>query len=196
MKTCQIHVLLIVFLVLTACAPASEHRGRTAGTHRHENRRHSCVDLGKDRGIAGFCDKVIIYHGGSADVSNCKGDIRIQSQLTQGQRVKMDGWLSTLKPIEFTQSDPAVADAMTISLSLAGKGPQTADEETIRLIAEFAADIASQVEMDRNLPPEKELAEQVLREYLSALNQGDYILGAKLYGGDDRNSANLESRYP
>ena len=184
MKTYKIHVLLIVFLALTACAPALNTEEEPPEPIVTKTADAPVLTWERTGGIAGFCDTVIIYPDGSADVSNCKGDVKVRIQLTQGQRVKMEGWLSILKPIEFTQSDPAVADNMTISLSLAGKGSQMADEEIIRLISEFAADIAYQVELDRNLPPEKELAEQVLREYLSALNQGDYILGAKHYGGD------------
>lgn len=180
MKTCQIHFLLIIFLVLTACVPVSNQPQANPTEHP------LAVALLWERtgGIAGFCESVIIYQSGATLIQNCKADIVIQGQLTEGQRVQLDGWLKTLKVIDYRESDPAVADNMTILLSLAGKGSQMADEETIRLIAEFAADIAYQVEMDRNQPPEKELAEQVLREYLSALNQGDFILGAKLYGGD------------
>jgi len=104
--------------------------------------------------------------------------------LTDGQREQLDGWRKTLQPIAHTQSDPATADAMTILLDFTGEGPQKADAEVINSILQFAAELALQVGFDRNAPPEKEEAEQVLRQYLTALNDGDFILGAKLYGGE------------
>ncbi len=126
---------------------------------------------------------VIVYQSGATLTANCKGDIMIRSQLTEGQRVQLDGWLKTLKVIDYYESDPAVADNMTISLNLAGEGSQKVDDKTLGSIFEFAADIAAQAVFDAKAPPEKDEAEQVLREYLYTLNKGDYISGAKLYGG-------------
>lgn len=180
MKTCQIHFLLIIFLVLTACAPVSNPPQANPTEHPLAGALH----WERTGGIAGFCDMVIIYQSGATLIQNCKADIVIESQLTEGQRVQLDGWLKTLKVIDYRESDPAVADNMTISLVLAGEGSQKVDEKTLRSILEFASDIAAQAVFDENAPPEKDEAEKALREYLSALNQGDYIHGAKLYGGE------------
>ena len=92
--------------------------------------------------------------------------------------------MKTLKMIDYTHTDPATADAMTISLFFAAGGAQQADDETIRIISQFAADLAAQAMLNLNAPPEKDDAEKSLREYFTALNEGDYILGAKLYGGE------------
>jgi len=183
MKSYHVSILLAVIFILAACAPGSNPEESQPQANPTKNPIAGALIWERIGGIAGFCDKVIINESGSADITNCKGDIQTRIQLTAGQREQLDGWLKTLKPIDYYESDPAVADNMTISLNLAGEGSQKVDDKTLGSIFEFAADIASQAEFDANPPPEKSEAEQALREYLSALNKGDYILGAKLYGG-------------
>lgn len=184
MKTYRMSILMAVFFILTACAPGSITEENKPQSDPTEHPLAAALIWERTGGIAGFCDMVIIYKSGATLIANCKRDNMIQSQLTEGQRVQLDGWLKTLKVIDYHKSDPAVPDSMTILLSLAGEGSQQVDDKTLGSIFEFAADIALQAEYDRNAPPEKDEAEQVLREYLSALNDGDFILGAKLYGGE------------
>jgi hypothetical protein len=175
-------ILMLVFL-LAACAPvvpATEvvlpKASPTATTE--------IVVLTWERtgGFAGFCDKVIVYASGSVNVSSCT-DWETNFQLTEAQRIQLDNWLQTFKPVEFNQSDPAVADAMSFHLFMAGNGAQEADEETTRLIFKFAAELQEQGNASFNAPPEKDEAGQALHDYLTALNSGDYTLAAKLYGG-------------
>ncbi len=138
----------------------------------------------REGGFAGFCDRVIVYASAPAQVFNCKGETKTTFSLTETQRAQLDVWLATYQPIDYTQSDPAVADAMTITLFLAGGGSQQADAAVIQKIMEFASDLAAQAQANLNPPLEKAEAEKALRDFLNALNAGDYILGAKLYGGD------------
>lgn len=175
-------ILMLVFL-LAACAPvvpATEvvlpKASPTATTEI------SVLTWERTGGFAGFCDKVIVHASGSVNVSSCTG-WETNFQLTEAQRIQLDDWLQTFKPVEFNQSDPAVADAMSFHLFMAGNGAQEADEETTRLIFQFAAELQAQGNTNLNAPPEKDEAEQALRDYLTALNSGDYSLAAKLYGG-------------
>jgi hypothetical protein len=135
-------------------------------------------------GIAGFCDKIVVQTSFDVTVFNCRGDVETIFPLTETQRGQLNGWLQTYQPIGYVQADPPAADQMTISLSLAGKGNQKADDETVQLILQFASDLAAQASFNLSAPPEKYEAEKLLRDYLTALNAGDYVLGAKLYGGD------------
>jgi hypothetical protein len=183
MKSSHVSIMLAMIFVLAACVPGSNTEENRTQSDPTEHPLAAALIWERTGGIAGFCDMVIIYQSGATHIANCKGDIVVRSQLTEGQRVQLDGWLKTLKPIDYYMSDPAVADNMTISLHLAGEGSQKVDDKTLGSIFEFAADIASQAEFDAKAPPEKDEAEQALREYLSALNEGDFILGAKLYGG-------------
>lgn len=183
MKTIRVSILLVAIFILSACAPGSTTDENQPQSNPTETIETAVLTWERTGGIAGFCDKVIIYESNLTEVTNCKGDFQRRIQLTEGQREQLDDWLKTLQPIEFTRSDPATVDAMTIWLSLAGEGSQKADDVIIGSISQFAGELASQVEFEQNAPPEKSEAEQVLRNYLSALNEGDFILGAKLYGG-------------
>jgi hypothetical protein len=178
------HVLFFGVIFLAACAPISATEVVTPQASPTSTIQVAVLEWERSGGFAGFCDKVIVYPPDRADVINCKGDMKTRIQLTDTQREQLDNWLKTYKVIRFQQKDPAVADAMSISLLLASGGEQEADEETIQLISQFAADLASQAMLDLNAPPEKDEAEKTLRDYLTALHDGDFILGAKLYGGD------------
>lgn len=83
-------------------------------------------------GIAGFCDLVIVDALG-ATVSTCRTEppeIRANLTLTAAQAKQMQAWLDALAPFEHEQSDGAVADGMTITLTFAGQGAAqpTADD--------------------------------------------------------------------
>jgi hypothetical protein len=175
--------LLLILILFTACNPVPQTQV-TPSSSPTSTTEISVLIWHRAGGFAGFCDEVIVYSTGRADISNCKGDTKTTISLTGTQREQLDGWVKTLKPIDYVQSDSAVTDAMTISLFLAGYGRQLADEQTIGLISQFAADLQMQANSNLNAPPEKEEAEQTLRTYFTALNSGDYILGAKLYGGE------------
>jgi hypothetical protein len=184
MKPFHLSIILISTLLLAACAPVFARDAVTPQPSPTPTTEIAVLVWHRSGGFAGFCDEVTVYESGSADVVNCKGDVRTRIQLTATQREQLDNWLKTLKPIDYTRADPATTDAMSVSLFLAGTGTQTADEQTIGLVSQFASKLAAQAYFNVNAPPEKDEAEQVLRDYLSALNSGDFTLGAKLYGGD------------
>lgn len=188
MKPFHLFMILIFILLLAACAPVSVTDAVTQAVAPQASptavAEIPVLVWHRSGGFAGFCDEVTVYSTGWVDVSNCKGDVKTKLLMTTTQLEQLDGWLKDLKPIDFTQSDPATADAMTITLTLAGRGTQSADEQIIGLISQFASELAAQAMFNLQAPPEKADAEQILRDYLTALNTGDYILGAKLYGGD------------
>jgi hypothetical protein len=175
--------ILLILILFTACSPVPPTQVVPLSSPTPTT-EISVLVWERMGGFAGFCDKVIVYHPGSADISNCKGDTKTSLLLTETQREQLDSWMKTLRVIDYTSSDPATADAMTISLFFAGNGTQEADEQTIGLISQFAADLQAQVNFNLNTSPEKDEAGQALHAYLNALNAGDFILGAKLYGGD------------
>ena len=177
-------MILIPILLLAACAPVPATEADAPQASPIAATEISVLTWNRSGGIAGFCDEVTVYASGFAKVVNCKGEIETAVFLTETQREQLDGWVKTLKPIEYTQSDPATADAMTISLFFAGSGAQQADEQTIGLISQFASELAAQAVFNLQAPPETAEAEQALRDYLTALHAGDFILGAKLFGGD------------
>ena len=137
----------------------------------------------REGGIAGFCDDVAVYLTGWATASDCKG-FNAQTYLTASQLEQLFAWVDGLSNVDYNDSNAPLADGMTITLALAGSGQKKADKETIREIIAFAATLDAQLGFAASAGPEVGDAEKSLREYLAALNGGDYVLAAKLYGGD------------
>jgi len=137
----------------------------------------------REGGIAGFCDDVTVYLTGWVTTSDCKG-FNAETYLTASQLEQLFGWVDGLSSIDYNDSNAPLADGMTITLTLTGNGQKEADEETIREIIAFAATLDSQLGFAAQAGPEVAEAENDLRDYLTALRTGDYILAAKLYGGD------------
>jgi hypothetical protein len=135
-------------------------------------------------GIAGFCDNVAVYLAGYAQVSDCKG-INTRITLTATQLEQVYSWFDGYRQIDYSESDPAVADAMTIALFVPGRGSANADKSTIRAISDFATDLLAQASYQQQaVLADLEAAQAVIQNFLTALNDGDYIQAAKLYGGD------------
>ena len=184
MNSNRLSFFLIIALLLAACAPVAPTEAVPPQASPTATTEISVLIWNRSGGFAGFCDEVIVHESGSAEVANCKVEAQTRIQLTETQRAQLDGWLETLAVIDYEHTDPATADAMTVSLFLAGGGAQQADEEAIGLISQFASDLAAQASANLNAPLEKDEAETALYLYLTALSAGDTILAAKLYGGD------------
>ncbi len=137
-------------------------------------------------GIAGFCDSVDIYRDGSVIVSNCKaeGGPYPPVRLNATQLEQLYFWLDNYGAVDVTETDPAVADAMTTQLILAGAGQAQPLEDTRRAMIEFAADLAAQAAFGAQNDNDRFAAQDALSQFFSALNTGDTILAAKLYGGE------------
>lgn len=184
MKSIRFSALLILVALLAACAPAPKNATESPlATPAKQTANETLLVWERTGGFAGFCDKAVVSSAFEATVTNCKGDTASTFPLTESQIAQLNAWLETYQPIDYKRSDPAIADAMTLSLTLAGRGSQAADEETVQAVLLFALELAAQAQANLNPPPEKDEAEKVLRDFLTALNSGDYILGAKLYGG-------------
>ena len=135
-------------------------------------------------GIAGFCDDVSVYLAGYAQVNDCKGT-NARIDLTATQLAQVYAWYDTYSPIDYTHSDPAVADAMSIALALPGRGNTLADDDTVHAIIAFVNDLLAQASFQRQVDPAAlATAEAAIREFLTALNFGQFDRAAALYGGD------------
>lgn len=138
----------------------------------------------REGGIAGFCDDVVVYLAGYAAASSCGGTNALIN-LTASQLQQVYDWFDSYRLIDYSYTDPAVADAMTITLAMPGRGDRPADEEAIRSITEFASDLLAQASFERQADPAAlESAQGAISDFLAALHSGDYILAAKLYGGE------------
>lgn len=185
MKSICFSPLLILVALLAACAPApAKVTDAPLATPAKPTTDETILVWERSGGFAGFCDKVVVSSAFEATAINCKGNTTATFPLTESQTAQLNAWLETYQPITYTHTDPATADAMTVSLTLAGRGDQVASDEVVQTMMWFASELAAQAQANLNPPPEKDKAEKALRDFLTALNAGDYILGAKLYGGD------------
>ena len=137
----------------------------------------------REGGVGGFCDDVVVYLTGWVRASDCMG-YDVQGYLTASQLDQLYAWVDGLTSIDYTQTFPASTDGLTMKLALAGNGQKQAEDETIRDIFEFAATLYTELGYASEAGADVDEAQQVLQDYLMALNSGDYILAAKLYGGD------------
>jgi hypothetical protein len=106
----------------------------------------------REGGIAGVCDELRVLATGEVVASNCRRGVSDEvgrSTLTPAEDDQLDAWLAAYAPINATFKDAAVADALTQTLALAGRGTTqpTADEEQamLDLASTVYARIASDV---------------------------------------------------
>lgn len=137
----------------------------------------------REGGTGAFCDDVVVYLTGWVTASDCKG-YSVQGDLTASQLDRVYGWVDRLAVVDHTQTFPETADGFQMTLALAGKGGDAADEETIQEIFEFAAMLYTELGYIAEAGADVEQARDILENYLVALHDGDYARAANLYGGD------------
>lgn len=104
----------------------------------------------REGGFAGFCDDITIDAGGHATWSSCKqsaADAQPAStwrRLTTDELTKFYAWIDTLGSVNAEYKDPAVADAMTIRASLAGRGAADAAQGDREGLLQFGAELLQQ----------------------------------------------------
>ncbi|MBI5934548.1 MAG: hypothetical protein HY867_12660 [Chloroflexi bacterium] len=184
MKPIRFSFALILILLLAACAPVSPTLSIPTLEKPTELPDGALLAWERTGGIAGFCDKVMIDAAYQVAVYNCRGDVESTFALTETQRAQLDGWLEAYQPIDYIQADPPVPDAMRVTLSLTGRGSEAADDAAIQAILQFASDLQTQASNSLNISLDAVDAKVALHLYLTALATGDYIQGAKFYGGD------------
>ncbi len=102
----------------------------------------------REGGIAGFCDDLSVYRTGQVYASSCKGNTPVdlgQTRLNAEQLDQLYTWIDTLQSFEIDQTDPAVADAMTVRMVFSGAGEEMADEAQQQAIQEFAGKLFAEV---------------------------------------------------
>jgi len=137
----------------------------------------------REGGPGSFCDDVVVYLTGWVTASDCKG-YNVEGYLTASQLDELYAWVDGLTTIDYTQTYPASTAGLKMTLALAGNGQKQAEDETIKNIFEFAATLYTELGYAAQAGADVDEAQQVLHDYLMALNSGDYTLAAKLYSGD------------
>jgi len=81
----------------------------------------------REGGIAGFCDDLTVYLSGEIQASSCRpggkaADASLRVIASKEELAQFDKWITTFGTVTVTMKDPAVADAMTVTLTLNGSG--------------------------------------------------------------------------
>jgi hypothetical protein len=86
-------------------------------------------------GFAGFCDNLTVYASGEVAAATCNG-AGAEGVLTAAELTQLDDWLAEFGAVQILNRDRAVADGMTVALTLNGSGSaQPADDEKQALVS-------------------------------------------------------------
>ncbi len=98
----------------------------------------------REGGIAGFCDDLYVYLSGEAYGSSCSnGDLYPAGTLTAAELSQLEAWVKSYGAVAIQVKDPAIADALTTTLSLSGHGagqPAEADQAPLMAWAQAIYD--------------------------------------------------------
>ena len=136
-----------ILILVSACAPAAitgEPFPTTTPSTNPPTSNLPVITYHREGGIAGFCDDVLIYANGSAKISSCKSAQKADVTLSVTQLATLTQWLDKFQGFDYQHKDPAVADAMTVSLKLIGNGQNQASDADIQAILGFLSQIAFQ----------------------------------------------------
>lgn len=118
--------LILLSLALAACWLAQGGRATPEGSDKGEELESLAGGFEWRRvgGIAGFCD-VVTVRGETAVVASCRrepAEVVGEVTLTADQSRQVADWVDSLRSFEEVQSDGAVADGLTITLTFTGLG--------------------------------------------------------------------------
>ncbi len=96
----------------------------------------------REGGIAGFCDDVVIYITGKAKITSCKSNTETGITLTASQMATVSQWQKSFKGFNYQHTDPATADAMTVTLQFSGNGQAQPSDADIQSMLSFLSTVA------------------------------------------------------
>jgi hypothetical protein len=94
-------------------------------------------------GIAGFCDTLTVAYDGRLTARNCRSEAvaegTLETALSQAELDQFNNWVAEFGTVEIAAKDPAVADALSITLIAFGSGgepPSQADQQALMQLAQ------------------------------------------------------------
>ena len=95
----------------------------------------------REGGIAGFCNDLVVDVTGEAIAFSCQAGPSAEvtrELLSVENRHQLDAWRISLQPFEYSQTDSATADAMSVQFTFTGYGTKAATDTQQADIAAFA----------------------------------------------------------
>ncbi|MCX6047530.1 MAG: hypothetical protein NT075_20695 [Chloroflexi bacterium] len=105
----------------------------------------------REGGIVGFCDDLTIYQAGEIQATWCKpkagtSEGSLPAVLSKEELAQFNQWLTAFGQVDIGQKDPAVADAMTVTLTLSGHGTGTPTSDEEAALLTFAQTVLTRVQ--------------------------------------------------
>ncbi len=135
-------VLMAALAALAACALGADDKG--GAVDEGAESLQGGYTWRREGGIAGFCDVVELTPDGAAEVSSCASDPPrpvAQVRLSTAQASLIAGWVVRFGSFEREETDPATADAMTISVKFDGQGDEQPDEGDVAAMIDLAQQV-------------------------------------------------------
>lgn len=105
----------------------------------------------REGGFVGFCDDLTIYQAGEIQASWCRpkagtSEGSLSAVLSAEELAQFNQWLTQFGQVEIAQKDPAVADAMTVTLTLNGHGADQPTSDDQSALLTFAQTVLTRVQ--------------------------------------------------
>lgn len=140
-------VLLVALAALTACALGADEGDKGEAVDGDVESLDGGYTWRREGGIAGFCDVVELTADGAASVSSCAANpprLVAQVRLSTAQAGLIADWVTRFGSFQREQSDPATADAMTLSVEFDGQGDAKPDEGDVAAMMDLAQQVLLQ----------------------------------------------------
>ena len=139
-------IMGVVFALgaLTSCAMGADEGDKGGDL---ESAATGGYTFRREGGIAGFCDVVELSAEGAASVSSCASDPPrpvAQVRLSSAQASLIADWVAHFGSFSREQTDPATADAMTLSVEFDGQGDAQPDEGDVAAMFDLAQQVLAE----------------------------------------------------
>jgi len=122
---------LVVLLLLCGTACSAPAGGR-------ERQSEMVLTWGRYGGFAGFCDDMQISASGEVRVQSCRNKSEKIGRLSSDDLRRLDEWRRSFGSVVIESKDGAVADSMSVKLTLNGTGKGQPTDMQRREILDWA----------------------------------------------------------
>jgi len=103
-----------------------------------EQQSEMVLTWGRYGGFAGFCDEMQVSANGEVRVQSCRNKSEKVSKLSSDDSRRLDEWRRSFGSVVIESKDGAVADGMSVMLTLNGTGKAQPTDMQRREILEWA----------------------------------------------------------
>jgi len=103
-----------------------------------EQQSEMVLTWGRYGGVAGFCDEMQVSASGEVRVQSCRNKSEKTGKLSSDDSRRLDEWKRSFGSVVIESKDGAVADAMSVMLTLNGTGKTQPTDMQRREILEWA----------------------------------------------------------